>query len=120
MKKVLEFIKVQKYLLLILASITVFVVATSIRMHEKAKADIDAQTRAIEAKIPVKEKLAIEIGSILPEIKDYFKDDADIPKQVSIKYYLDDKEVKVEDICKMQNKNCITNKLNTYKVIITA
>ncbi len=120
MKKIINFIKVQKYLLLILVSITVFVVATSIKIHEKTKADVDAQARALEAKVPVKENLAIEVGSIIPEISDYFNDESETPKNASINYYLDGEEVKEEDICKMQNKNCITNKLNTYKVIIKA
>ena len=118
MKKVLTYLKVQKYLILILASITVFVVATSIRIHNNKKHNVEEEVRAIEAKLPIKENLAIEVGSIIPEIKDYFNDNREITSDATIKYYLDDKEVKIEDICSMQNKKCITNKVNTYKVII--
>ena len=105
MKKIINFIKVQKYLLLILVSITIFVVATSIKIHEKAKANLEAQTRAIEVKKPVKENLAIEVGSIIPKISDYFNDEKAIPENASINYYLDGEEVKEEDICKMQMMN---------------
>ena len=74
MKKVLDFIKVQKYLILILASITVFVVISSIKIHEKNKASVLDEIKAIESRLPVKENVAVEVGSIIPEIKDYFND----------------------------------------------
>ncbi len=120
MKKVLDFLKIQKYLVLILVALTTLVVFVTIRNREDHKEKIRDQVKALETNNPIKENVVLEVGSILPEIKDYFKDNFTVSNNATIKYYLDNVEVKEEDICKTQGKKCIINQLKTYKVVINS
>ena len=120
MKKVLEFLKIQKYLVLILIALTVVVVANVINHGQKEKRQTEEKIKAIEIASSTKDNLVVEVGSIIPEIKEYFKDEEEVDDNATIAYFLDGKEVEEEDLCKIQNKKCITNKINDYKVEITS
>ena len=73
MKKILDFIKIQKYLILILISLTIATVSTAIRKSEERKTPED-KVKAIETLSPVKEEVAVEVGSIIPAPESYFKE----------------------------------------------
>ena len=118
MKKVLEFLKIQKYLVLILASLTVLLVVNIISHSQKEKKETEDKVKAIEVISSTKENLVVEVGSILPEIKEYFKNEEMVDDNATIAYFYDGEEIEETELCKLQNKKCITNRVDDFKVVI--
>jgi len=119
MKKVLEFFKIQKYLVLILVALTVLVVINVVNHAQKDKRRTEDEIKAIEVVSSTKDNLVVEVGSIIPEIKEYFKNENEVDDNATIAYFLNGEEVEESELCTIQNKRCITNKINDYKVEIT-
>lgn len=81
--------------------------------------DLDELEHAIkEIDSNVKNEITLEIGNELPNVSDYFEEDAESYSTADIKYYLNSSEVKLDEISNIKNKKRYANKLNHYDVII--
>lgn len=67
-----------------------------------------------------KAEVKLEIGSKLPEVKDYFDVLANIDLNSQIKYFYNNKEVSLDEISTLKNNQRVLKKVLTYQVSITS
>ena len=67
-----------------------------------------------------KSELKLEVGSKLPELKDYFNVLYDNDLNSQIKYFYNNKEVSLDAISKLKNNQRVLTKVSTYKVSISS
>ncbi len=67
-----------------------------------------------------KADVKLEIGSKLPELKDYFDVLANVDSNSQIKYFYNNKEVSLDEISTLKNNQRVLKKVLTYQVSITS
>lgn len=66
----------------------------------------------------IKEEVTIETGQQVLDIKDFFEDEVELSESVSIKYYLDENEISLDEITILKDNITCYKGTNKYKVVI--
>ncbi len=66
----------------------------------------------------IKEKLTVETGTILPELKAYFRDDYNLPDDLSVQYFEDNNALSLDDFTYEEYGDKILKGLRSIDVVI--
>ncbi len=120
-----EFIIKNKLLIIIMTTLSVITMGLlgftiGIKLNIKGATVTHASLHEIGFKSDeILDELRVEAGSKPPLYTDYLTDEADKTKEYKITYYLDDKEVSIEDITYKKNNEYVLKGTNEYKILLS-